>query len=134
VQVVLPTLAVLAAAVLALAIAEDRSTTVQIVLAVLLAGLALVAILASIGRTVLLVGVIILAALLVDGALLAGSSWRTGPFAGATLAVLSAAGLSWSVLRRRGPRGAPAPSPSGPPSGPTSGRGSGGDRDRPAGR
>jgi hypothetical protein len=130
VQVVLPTLAVLAAAVLALAIAEDRSTTVQIVLAVLLAGLALVAILASIGRTVLLVGAIILAALLVDGALLAGSSWRTGPFAGATLAVLSAAGLSWIVLRRRGPRGAPAPSPSGP----TPGRGSGGDRDRPAGR
>ena len=107
-QVALPTIAVLVAALMSLAVAEDRSTALQVVLGVLLAALAVTALLASARRVATVVGAVGAIVLLVGGLVVAATSWSAGPFVGAAMAILAAAALAALILRRS-PRPETAP-------------------------
>ncbi len=111
IQVALPTMAVLVATVMALAVAEDRSGVLQVVLGVALAGLAVVAVIASAGRVTTVVGAVAATVVMVAGLVVAGTSWSAGPYVGAVLAVVSAAVLAALILRRSVRAAAPSPPP-----------------------
>ena len=99
IQVALPTVAVLVAALMALAVADDRSL-LQVVFGVGLAGLTVAALVASAGRVTTAVGAIGGAIMLIAGLVVAGTSWHAGPYVGTAMAVAAAALLAALVLRR----------------------------------
>jgi hypothetical protein len=108
----IPTIAVLASAILAVAIWDDRSTVLQLLLGLVLAGLSVAAVLsnADSGKRVLAAFVTIV--VLVGALFLVSTDWRLAPFVGTILAVLAAAVLAMLVLRR--PRARARPVVTGP--------------------
>ena len=73
----------------------------------LLAALAVTSLLASARRAPTVAVAVVLILVLVGGLVVAGTSWSAGPFVGAAMAILAAAGMATLILRRSGqPRGA----------------------------
>jgi predicted acylesterase/phospholipase RssA len=110
-QVVLPMVSVIVAALMAMAIADDSATALQVVLGVALAALSVTALMASLRQAATVVGAVGSIVVLVVGLVIAGRGWSAAPFVGAALAILAAASLAALVLRRAGAPPQPAPEP-----------------------
>ncbi len=100
-KILVPMTSVVAAALMALAVWDDRSTALKLVLGLVLAGLSVAALLTSLRSwwtVALAIGAVVL---LGAGLVIASTSWSAGPFVGASVAVVAAAGLAGLLLRRR---------------------------------
>jgi predicted acylesterase/phospholipase RssA len=100
VKVAIPTLAVLAAALMALAVWDDRSGLLRLVLGLVLAGVAVAAIVTNADSARMVFAALVDIVVLVAGFFLIDADWSAAPFVGTTLSVLAAAVLAALVLRR----------------------------------
>ncbi len=100
VKVAIPTIAVLAAALMAVAVWDDRSTLLQLLLGVVLAALSVAAIVTNADSLKVVVADLVVIAVLVGGLFLVNADWSAALFVGTVLAVLAAAVLAALVLRR----------------------------------
>jgi predicted acylesterase/phospholipase RssA len=103
----IPMIAVLTAALMAIAVWDDRSALLQLVLGLVLAGLSVAALLTSAGSGGMVLAAVGVIVVLVGGLLLVTVDWSFAPYAGTALAVLAAAVLAALILRHRRPRAAP---------------------------
>ncbi len=114
----IPTIAVLAAALMALAVWDDRSTALQLVLGLVLAGLSVAAVLTNLGSGKIVLAAVVDIVVLVGGLFLVTIDWSAASFVGTALAVLAAAVLAALVLRRPRTQAAQPAATADPPTAP----------------